>query len=63
MQKLKWIALVPAGLGLIFLFFGLIWSGAVQLGAAAGLLVLAACTWRAFSGQWQFVAEAGTSTP
>ena len=63
MHHLKWIALAPAAVGIIFLFFGIIWTGAVQLGAAAGLLALAACIWRVFAGQWQLVTEAGTSTP
>lgn len=61
MQNLKWIALVPAALGISFLFFGVIWVGAVQLAVAAGLLVLAACTWRVFSGEWQLVTETGSN--
>ena len=59
MPHLKWIALAPAALGIIFLFFGILWTGAVQLLAAAGLLVLAACIWRVFAGEWSLVTEAG----
>ena len=52
MRYLKWIAVPPALLGLVFLFFGLIWTGVVQLFAAAGLFVLAGLIWRATTGEW-----------
>ena len=45
MQHLKWIALPVAALALIFLFFGLIWRGAVQLAVGGALLSLAAGIW------------------
>jgi hypothetical protein len=52
MQHLKWIAVPPALFGLVFLFFGLIWQGAVQLGVALALLTLAAGAWRTSTGTW-----------
>ncbi len=38
MQNLKWIAAVPAVVGLLFLFFGLIRQGVVQLVVAVAFL-------------------------
>lgn len=52
MQHLKWLAVPLALLGLVFLFFGLIWRGAAQLGGAVALLSLAAATWRTTTGTW-----------
>ena len=52
MQHLKWLALPIALIGLVFLFFGLIWQGAVQLGVAAALLAAAAAIWRTTTGTW-----------
>lgn len=52
MRYLKWTAVAPALLGLIFLFFGLIWLGVVQLIVAAGLFALAGLIWRATTGEW-----------
>jgi hypothetical protein len=52
MQHLKWIAVPLALFGLVFLFFGLIWQGAVQLGVAVALLTLAAGAWRTSTGTW-----------
>lgn len=55
MQHLKWLA-VPLGLvGVVFLFFGLIWQGAVQLGVAVALLALAAAAWRTSTGTWPLI--------
>jgi hypothetical protein len=45
MQHVKWLAFPLALLGLVFLFFGLIWTGAVQFGVAVALLSLAAVAW------------------
>ena len=52
MQHMKWIAVPLAALGLVFLFFGLIWQGVVQLGVAAALLAVAAGIWRTSTGDW-----------
>jgi len=51
-KHVKWIAIPIAALGLIFLFFGLIWQGAVQAGVAVALLALAATIWRTTSVTW-----------
>ena len=50
MRHLRWIAVPLAVLGLTFLFFGLIWQGAVQIGVAVALLALAAAIWRTNTG-------------
>lgn len=52
MHHIKWAALPITALGLVFLFFGLIWTGVVQLTVAAALLVLAAAIWRTTTGAW-----------
>jgi hypothetical protein len=52
MQQLKWIAVPVTALGLVFLFFGMIWQGAVQLAVAIALLSIAAAVWRTSSGTW-----------
>ncbi len=38
--------------GLVFLFFGMIWRGAVQLAVAVALLAIAASIWRTTTGTW-----------
>ena len=52
MRHLRPISVPVATLGLIFLFFGLIWQGAAQLGVAIALLAMAAGAWRATTGGW-----------
>ena len=52
MRHLRWMSVPPAALGLTFLFFGLIWQGAVQLGVAVALLALAGGIWRTATGVW-----------
>ncbi len=52
MRNFRWLAVIPALLGLPFLFFGLIWVGVVQLVAAAGLFALACVIWRCTAGEW-----------
>ena len=52
MHHLKWIAVPVAALGLVFLFFGMIWQGAVQLTVAVALLAIAASIWRTTTGTW-----------
>ena len=52
MRHLRWISVPLVALGLIFLFFGLIWQGAVQLAVAVALLAMAASIWRTATGVW-----------
>ena len=52
MHHLRWLAVPLALLGLVFLFFGLIWQAAVQLGVAIALLALASAAWRTTTGTW-----------
>ena len=52
MRHLKWTATPVLALGLVFLFFGLIWTAAVQLAVGVALVGLAAAIWRATSGTW-----------
>jgi hypothetical protein len=52
MEQFKWIALPVTALGLVFLFFGMIWQGAVQLAVAVALLAGAASIWRTTTGTW-----------
>ncbi len=52
MPHLKWIAVPVAALGLVFLFFGMIWQGAVQLTVAIALFAIAASIWRPTTGTW-----------
>lgn len=56
MQHLKWVAIPTAAIGLIFLFFGMIWQGAVQLTVAIALLAIAAAIWRTTTGTWPLAA-------
>jgi hypothetical protein len=52
MPQLRWIAVPITALALVFLFFGMIWQGAVQLAVAVALLVIAASIWRTSTGTW-----------
>lgn len=52
MEHFKWGAIPTAALGLIFLFFGIIWQGAVQLAVAVALTAIAASIWRTTTGTW-----------
>lgn len=52
MRHFKWIAIPVAALGLVFLFFGLIWTAAVQLSVGAALVAVGAVVWRTTSGVW-----------
>ena len=52
MHHFKWTAVPVTGLGLVFLFFGMIWQGAVQLAVAIALLAIAAVIWRTTTGTW-----------
>jgi hypothetical protein len=55
MHHLKWTAIPVAAFALVFLFFGMIWQGAVQLAVAAALLTVAAGIWRTTTGTWPLV--------
>jgi len=52
MHYLKWAAVPVTALALVFLFFGMIWQGAVQLAVAVALMAIAATIWRTTSGTW-----------
>ena len=52
MHHLKWTAVPVTALALVFLFFGMIWQGAVQLAVAVALLAIAASIWRTTTGTW-----------
>jgi hypothetical protein len=52
MHNLKWLAVVPAALALLFLLVALAWSEWPQFLVGVGLLGLAAVVWRAFAGEW-----------
>ena len=52
MRNLRWLAVGPAALGLVFLFVGLLWTEWPQFFVAVGLLVFASGVWRVFAGEW-----------
>lgn len=52
MHNLRWLAVPVTALGMVFLFFGVIWAGTVQLLAATALIALAAAIWRTSTGSW-----------
>jgi hypothetical protein len=52
MHHLKWIAVPVAALALMFLFFGVLWVGVMQLAVAAALFAIAATIWRTTAGTW-----------
>ena len=52
MDNLKWIAVPIAIVGLVFVFFGVIWAGVIQLAVAVALLAIAAAIWRTATGSW-----------
>lgn len=58
MRNLRWVAVPVSVLGLVFGFFGVMWTGAVQLAVAAALLVLAAAIWRTTAGTWPLATNA-----
>jgi hypothetical protein len=52
MRILKWVAVIPAALGVVFLFFAVVWTVWPQFLVGVGLLALAAVVWRVFAGYW-----------
>lgn len=57
-KHLRWLALPVLGPGLVFLFFGLIWTELPQLGVGVVLVAVAASLWRVTAGVWPMVHEA-----
>ena len=60
MSNLKWVGAAAAVLGVVFLFFALLWTEWPQLLAGVGLLLLGAVLWRAFAGDWPTTTRSGT---
>jgi hypothetical protein len=52
MHHLKWAAVPVTAFALVFLFFGMVWRGSVQLAVAVALLTIAAAIWRTTTGTW-----------
>jgi hypothetical protein len=51
-KQLRWLAVIPFTLGVLFLFVALLWTEVVQFALAVTLFVVAAGVWRAFAGRW-----------
>ena len=51
-NMLRWLALVPASIGLVFLVVAVLWTELVQLVAAGALLAIATAVWRTCDGSW-----------
>jgi hypothetical protein len=49
---LRWLAFIPLVPAALFLFFGIMWTAAVQLSVGIALVMCAAAIWRVFSGEW-----------
>ncbi len=60
MRALRLLALAPLALGLVVLFFSLLWTEWAWLLYVLGLFALAAGTWRVFSGRWPFAEQRGS---
>ncbi len=52
MERLKWLGVPCALLGIVFLFFALLWTEWPQFLVGLGLVMLGALVWRLFSGSW-----------
>lgn len=48
----RWLAVLPATIGLLLAFAALIWTEWPQLFAAAAMLAIAAAIWRVGNGPW-----------
>ncbi|HUW01234.1 MAG TPA: hypothetical protein VMW08_02655 [Acidimicrobiales bacterium] len=57
---LRWLAFVPATIGLILAFVALIWTEWLQLLAAAAMLAIAAAIWRVGNGSWSLAGTEDT---
>jgi hypothetical protein len=51
-KHLRWLAVAPLALGIIFLLVAMLWWEEAQLAVAVGLFAVAAGVWRAFAGAW-----------
>jgi membrane protein implicated in regulation of membrane protease activity len=51
-KHLRWLAVAPLVLGILFLFVAMLWTSVVQGVAAVALFAIAAGVWRAFAGRW-----------
>lgn len=51
-RHLRWLALIPLVPAGPLLFFGIMWTAAVQLSIGIALLFTATAIWRVFSGEW-----------
>ena len=52
MRNLRWLALAPAALGVVLLFFTLLWTEWAWLGWVALLAVASVVIWRVAAGSW-----------
>ena len=52
MRALRWIAAVPLIVGIVFLFFGLVWTEWGPFFIGLVLVAVAAGLWRLFGGSW-----------
>jgi hypothetical protein len=53
-RHLRWLALILLVPAAVILFFGILWTEAVQIGLGFALMLTAAAIWRVFSGEWPF---------
>ena len=51
-RHLRWLALVPLVPAGPLLFFGIVWTAAVQLTIGIALVFTAMALWRVFAGEW-----------
>jgi hypothetical protein len=51
-RHLRWLAFIPLVPAAPFLFFGIMWTAAVQLSVGIALMLTAVAIWRVFSGEW-----------
>lgn len=51
-KQLRWLAIAPLALGILFLLVAMMWWEEAQLAVALALFVVAAGAWRAFAGTW-----------
>ena len=52
MKPLRWLAIVPLALGILFLLVAIMWTELVQAAVAVALFLVAAAVWRGFAGRW-----------
>ena len=53
MRHLRWLAVVPLILGVLFLFFALAWTEWPQFFIGVVLVLAAASLWRLVGGSWE----------